>query len=768
MQSAIVVSELTSDDNSSLNELEPYLLFSLLFFLGLIFFKLITGNSKTSAPLHLQPGFAKMRSEKSRSESIIDLGKLQNSTVTTKEAGSENGRYDVALHQFNIRIKEEISKRENLDPFSVIEDMKRMNLKPDITTFNTLLDICFEKNQQDIAFSFFTYMKNLDRDQINHSSFQVDVISYNTMIKGLCLQISDRNEEEDNDLILKRLLTILEELQNSSIHPNEITFNTVLDACVKAGEMDLAFQFFDEMRESGLQPDNFTYATMIKGIKNHQIGSQKDYKETGSKHRKIKMSNSENSSLDKVFEILTSCNQGKYVKPDEILFNCVMDACIKFKNLPKAVEVYNEMINMELQPSSITYGILIKGFGNEKQFDGVMKMCDNMMRERIRINEATYGCLIDACIKCEKIDKAMDFFKMMREDYDTKINSVIYSLLIKGFTTVRRFEKAYEVFLCMHNNPNIQPNIITYNAMLECAIKCNNPKFFDIYDDIMKINDENFKPDLITFSTYIKGLCKFNRVADAFVMYNKLKKERSFSLDEVLFNSLLHGLQKAKEYEKAIQIYKDMQANNIRPSNITYSILIKIHSDQYQIDEALRVFEDVRSQGVPGLILYTCIVQACIRCKKIPKMLEYFNEMRVNRIECDEVLYNTIISGLTFNYHLKDAVDVLFETFVKRKYLNHEVYFNVLKNLYKKINARYAMKGDLSQEEYEQFITKIFEKLDELRIVLDKNVLKEIQTKGFDDYETERRSSDNLGRKRTYTNNNSGSKYQHVHRRTMY
>jgi len=60
--------------------------------------------------------------------------------------------------------------------------------------------------------------------------------------------------------------------------------------------------------------------------------------------------------------------------------------------------------------------------------------------------------------------------------------------------------------------------------------------------------DDNLKPDLITYSTYIKGLCKFNKVDEAFVMYNSLKKDKLFDLDEVLFNSLLHGLQKAKEY----------------------------------------------------------------------------------------------------------------------------------------------------------------------------------------------------------------------------
>ena len=128
------------------------------------------------------------------------------------------------------------------------------------------------------------------------------------------------------------------------------------------------------------------------------------------------------------------------------------------------------------------------------------------------------------------------------------------------------------------------------------------------------------------------------------------------------------------------------------------------------------------------------------------------------------MLYNTIISGLTFNYHLKEAVEVLFETFEKRKVLNHEVYFNILRNLYKKINSRYAMKSDLSQEEYEEIIRKIHENLDSLKIKLDETLLQQIQESGMEEFNMDRRSSDQYTRKR----GNSNASYQHIQRRTIY
>jgi pentatricopeptide repeat protein len=48
--------------------------------------------------------------------------------------------------------------------------------------------------------------------------------------------------------------------------------------------------------------------------------------------------------------------------------------------------------------------------------------------------------------------------------------------------------------------------------------------------------------------------------------------------DEVLYNSLLDGCCKANEIEMASKVYNNMRALQIKPSNVTYSILVKIYS----------------------------------------------------------------------------------------------------------------------------------------------------------------------------------------------
>ena len=58
-----------------------------------------------------------------------------------------------------------------------------------------------------------------------------------------------------------------------------------------------------------------------------------------------------------------------YVKPDEILFNCLIDACVRFQDLQRAIAVFNEMKYQTVKPSSVTFGILIKAYGQANMLD---------------------------------------------------------------------------------------------------------------------------------------------------------------------------------------------------------------------------------------------------------------------------------------------------------------------------------------------------------------------------------------------------------------
>lgn len=92
-----------------------------------------------------------------------------------------------------------------------------------------------------------------------------------------------------------------------------------------------------------------------------------------------------------------------------------------------------------------------------------------------------------------------------------------------------------------------------------------------------------------------------------------------------------------------------------------------------------------------------------------------------------------------------------------------DVYFTILRNLYRKLNARFKLDNDLSQDEYEKILNDVKQGLDDLKVEIDPNVWAELEFSGLDDNQpgSRRRTDQTTSRKSFHKNSN-------VTRRTIF
>ena len=88
-------------------------------------------------------------------------------------------------------------------------------------------------------------------------------------------------------------------------------------------------------------------------------------------------------------------------------------------------------------------------------------------------NSVTYGCLIDACVKNGKIDRAIEIFETMKKD-GVQLNTIIYTTMIKAYAKSFKLEKALEIYYTMKDDERNSPNNVTFNSLMDCCIRCNN------------------------------------------------------------------------------------------------------------------------------------------------------------------------------------------------------------------------------------------------------------------------------------------------------
>lgn len=99
----------------------------------------------------------------------------------------------------------------------------------------------------------------------------------------------------------------------------------------------------------------------------------------------------------------------------------------------------------------------------------------------------------------------------MQKD-EVPMNTVLYTTMIKAYSKEWQLEKAYALYermlVQMKDNPSVAPNTITYNSLIDICVRCFDiPRAKRLFDEMVS-GQATVKPDLITYSTMIKGFCK--------------------------------------------------------------------------------------------------------------------------------------------------------------------------------------------------------------------------------------------------------------------
>merc|ERR550514_1783909 len=91
---------------------------------------------------------------------------------------------------------------------------------------------------------------------------------------------------------------------------------------------------------------------------------------------------------------------------------------------------------------------------------------------------------------------------------------------------------------------------------------------------------DHVEPDVITYSTLVKGYCNAGDVDKAFKVLAEMKCDGKLTPGEILYNSLLDGCAKQNRVDDAVRLLKDMRESGVVPSNFTMSIMGKLAPDE--------------------------------------------------------------------------------------------------------------------------------------------------------------------------------------------
>ncbi|CAL9090174.1 unnamed protein product, partial [Musa acuminata var. zebrina] len=203
------------------------------------------------------------------------------------------------------------------------------------------------------------------------------------------------------------------------VSPNVGTFNTLLLALHREGNLERPKEIRDEMESVGCDPNVFTYSILMAG-----------YCDEGMM-----------DSARGLWEEMAA----KGIKPDIMSFNTLISGYCKVEEMERAEDLYRQMILSEIEPTVTTFEQLIKGHCNIGDIDSGLLLYQDMRRRGFGMEVSVVDELLVAMCERRRVAEGLRILRdeMRREEFTPSWLS--YEVLIRGLCEEGDVEQALKL-----------------------------------------------------------------------------------------------------------------------------------------------------------------------------------------------------------------------------------------------------------------------------------------------------------------------------------
>lgn len=461
--------------------------------------------------------------------------------------------------------------------------------KPDSMTYNVVLEALSKQSKMEFqkhktysktikrAEGIFEDMHTLWRD--SNANVRPDTITYNIILD----MYGNLKETAKADAIFHKLL------ENDSIHPDIITFNSMLHALINSNDhsfMRKAMEMIEEMAHNdpaspsgklGIKPDQLSYNIVASGWA-----------------KKVATNKNAILEIEKLLSLFESClvDTSNDFKPTNSLYNICIDAWAK-SNSPNAI--------------SKCQGL----------FDRMNALSKELKEPNLRSDTVSYTTLINALATSKNNNAPFIAERLINQMKAEELspNLYTYSALVKCWSNSNLPEaaqKAVEILMYLKKysddgNDTLRPNSQIFTSVLNCIANSAVPdagsraeKILDLMDSL---NQENLKPNEYTYTSVLKAWTKSGSPEAPQKALELLKRMETSGLEptEPCYNAAINAIAKSSSPTKAkdaeIVLDRLLSSKTAKPSVNTYSTVMnacaytRIESGQKNHPIALEAFD---------------------------------------------------------------------------------------------------------------------------------------------------------------------------------
>ncbi|CAK8535064.1 unnamed protein product [Lathyrus sativus] len=293
-------------------------------------------------------------------------------------------------------------------------------------------------------------------------------------------------------------------------------------------------------------------------------------------------------------------------------------------------------------PTCHVYNEIINILGKMNRFEEVHQVLDEMSHRKELINEEIFSTLIRRFVAAHKVDEAINMFHR-REEFglENELDSEAFRTLLMWLCRYKHVEDAETLFHRNLNRFQFCHDIKTWNVILNgwCVLG-NTHEAKRLWKDILA---SKCKPDIFTYSTFIKAMTKKGKLGTALKLFNGMWKDESCKPDVVICNCVIDALCFKKRVPEALQIFHDMKERGCLPNVATYNSLIKHLCKIRRMEKVYELVEDMeRTSGdcLPNAVTYSYLLKSLKAPEEVLGILE---RMERNGCAMSDDVYNLVL-----------------------------------------------------------------------------------------------------------------------------
>ncbi|KAH9310397.1 hypothetical protein KI387_025432 [Taxus chinensis] len=551
----------------------------------------------------------------------------------------------------------------------------------DSYTYVQLLQTCISKKALSQGEKIHSHISQTGFQLATHKLLQNTIISMYD--KCGCLvdarQVFDQMTERDihswNIIIAAyrrhgfphKSLTLFHQMQGTGIQPDQFTFASILPACAKIRALEQGIDIHQSIIENGFLSDVVVTSALVDMYvkcgtihKARELFDKMPQKNVFSWTAMI-VGYAQNGVLDEALRLFKEIPQRDVVSWTAIIVGYAQNGFIE-----KALETYKHMQLAGINPNSTTLASILPACAKVGAVKKGMDIHQSIIKRGFLLDVIVVNALIDMYAKCGSICKARELFDKMAQRV-----VVSWNALIAGYVHNGVLDEALRLFEEMP-----QRNVVSWTAIIAGYVQNGFvEKAFEIFKQMQLAG---VKPNSTTFASILPACAKMGVVERGMDIHQRII-ECGFMSDVIVMNALIDMYAKCGSTHKARELFDKMSQRDMA----SWTAMIAGYAKNGFVNETLRLFKEMPHRDV---VSWNALIVGYAQNGSVEKAVEAFKQMQLSGVKPDSITFSSVLPACAKLGALEQGVDI-HRNIIESGCLSDAVVANSLVDMYAKCGS---------------------------------------------------------------------------------